>query len=56
MLTQARKELIDRTFEALAGIRRAIVHVYNSTSTVQREQVFRATRKEIIQIAVNVEL
>ncbi len=53
VLTQARKELIDRTFESLAGIKRAIVHVYNSTSTVQREQVFRATRDEIVQIAVN---
>ena len=53
VLTQARKELIDRTFDALAGVRRAVVHVYNSTSTVQREQVFRATRDEIIQIAVN---
>jgi 2-isopropylmalate synthase len=53
VLTQARKELIDRTFAALEGVKRAIVHVYNSTSTVQREQVFRASREEIIQIAVN---
>ena len=40
VLTQARPELIEKTFEALKGARRAIVHVYNSTSTVQREQVF----------------
>ncbi len=53
VLTQAREALIERTFEALQGIRRAVVHVYNSTSTVQREQVFRATREEIIGIAVN---
>ena len=53
VLTQARKPLIDRTFESLKGIKRAVVHVYNSTSTVQREQVFKATRDEIITIAVN---
>ncbi|HEY8521841.1 MAG TPA: 2-isopropylmalate synthase [Gammaproteobacteria bacterium] len=53
VLTQARRELIERTFEALRGVKRAIVHVYNSTSPVQREQVFRASREEIIGIAVN---
>jgi 2-isopropylmalate synthase len=53
VLTQARRELIDRTFEALRGVKRAIVHVYNSTSPVQREQVFDATKEEIIAIAVN---
>jgi 2-isopropylmalate synthase len=53
VLTQARKDLIDKTFAALAGVKRAIVHVYNSTSTVQREQVFKASKDEIIQIAVN---
>src|SRR5690606_32080563 len=53
VLTQARRDLIDRTFDALAGARRAIVHVYTSTSPVQREQVFRATRDEVIGIAVN---
>ena len=53
VLTQARRELIDRTFEALRGVKRAIVHVYNSTSPVQREQVFKANRDEIIAIAVN---
>jgi 2-isopropylmalate synthase len=53
VLTQARRELIERTFEALRGVRRAVVHVYNSTSPVQREQVFRASREEIVSIAVN---
>jgi 2-isopropylmalate synthase len=52
VLTQARPELIERTFEALKGARRAIVHVYNSTSTVQREQVFNLDRQGIIDIAV----
>jgi 2-isopropylmalate synthase len=53
VLTQARKDLIDKTFAALEGVKRAIVHVYNSTSTVQREQVFKMSREEIIGIAVN---
>ena len=53
VLTQARRELIERTFESLRGIKRAIVHVYNSTSPVQREQVFKAGKEEIIRIAVN---
>jgi 2-isopropylmalate synthase len=53
VLTQARRELIERTFEALEGVERAIVHVYNSTSPVQREQVFCASREAIRQIAVN---
>jgi 2-isopropylmalate synthase len=53
VLTQARKDLIDKTFAALKGVKRAIVHVYNSTSTVQREQVFKMSRDEIIEIAVN---
>jgi 2-isopropylmalate synthase len=53
VLTQARKDLIDKTFAALEGVQRAIVHVYNSTSTVQREQVFKASKEEVIQIAVN---
>lgn len=52
VLTQARRELIDRTFEALRGVKKAVVHVYNSTSPVQREQVFDASREDIIQIAV----
>lgn len=53
VLTQARPELIERTFEALKGARRAILHVYNSTSTVQREQVFGLDRQGIIDIAVS---
>ncbi|KZY87411.1 2-isopropylmalate synthase [Oleiphilus sp. HI0081] len=52
VLTQARPELIERTFESLKGARRAIVHVYNSTSTVQREQVFKLGKQGIIDIAV----
>jgi 2-isopropylmalate synthase len=52
VLTQAREHLIDRTFEALRGARRAIVHVYNSTSTLQREVVFKMDREGIRQIAV----
>ncbi|MEX2474849.1 2-isopropylmalate synthase [Marinobacter sp.] len=52
-LTQARPELIERTYEALRGARKAIVHVYNSTSTVQREQVFGLDRAGIREIAVN---
>ncbi|MDK9557600.1 2-isopropylmalate synthase [Marinobacter sp. M216] len=52
VLTQARPELIERTYEALQGARRAIVHVYNSTSTVQREQVFGLDRAGIRDIAV----
>ncbi len=53
VLTQAREELIARTFESLVSAKRAIVHVYNSTSTVQREQVFKMSRDEIKQIAVS---
>lgn len=53
VLTQARKELIERSFESLQGATKAIMHVYNSTSTVQREQVFKMSRTEIKQIAVD---
>lgn len=53
VLTQARPALIERTFEALKGARRAVVHVYNSTSTVQREQVFKLDKQGIIDIAVS---
>ncbi|MEM9254507.1 MAG: 2-isopropylmalate synthase [Pseudomonadota bacterium] len=52
VLTQARPDLIEKTFAALRGARRVIVHVYNSTSTVQREQVFDLDRQGIIDIAV----
>lgn len=53
VLVQAREELIDRTFKALKGVRRAVVHLYNSTSTVQRKHVFGMERQGIIDIAVN---
>ncbi|MET0533359.1 MAG: 2-isopropylmalate synthase [Steroidobacter sp.] len=53
VLTQARAELIARTFESLRGARRAIVHFYNSTSTVQRRVVFGLDRAGITEIAVN---
>ncbi|MGB6451768.1 MAG: 2-isopropylmalate synthase [Steroidobacteraceae bacterium] len=52
VLTQARPELIERTLEALRGVRRAIVHLYNSTSAVQRRVVFNLDRAGITAIAV----
>ena len=52
VLTQAREHIIRKTFEALKGVKNAIVHVYNSTSLSQREQVFRKSKEEILQIAV----
>src|ERR1700730_10874591 len=52
VLTQARPELIARTYESLKGVRRAIVHVYNSTSTTQRRVVFKLDRAGIVDIAV----
>lgn len=51
VLTQARPELIQRTFESLKGARKAILHVYNSTSVVQREKVFKTDKAGIIKIA-----
>src|ERR1700704_2491830 len=51
-LTQARPELIARTYESLRGARRAIVHVYNSTSIAQRRVVFRTDRAGIVDIAL----
>jgi len=53
VLTQAREHIIKKTFEALDGVKNAIVHVYNSTSVAQREQVFRKSKDEIKEIAVN---
>lgn len=53
VLTQCREELIDRTFESIEGIRNVIVHIYNSTSVLQRDVVFNMEKDEIIQIAVN---
>jgi 2-isopropylmalate synthase len=52
VLTQSRADLITRTFESLRGARRAIVHLYNSTSTLQRRVVFKLDRAGIIDIAV----
>ena len=53
VLVQAREELIVRSFEALRGAKRAVMHVYNSTSTVQRERVFGKDRAGITAIARN---
>src|SRR6187402_3824561 len=52
VLTQAREELINRTYESLKGAKRAIVHLYNSTSVLQRDVVFRTDKQGIIDIAV----
>ena len=52
VLTQAREHIIAKTFEALDGAKSAIVHLYNSTSVAQREQVFKKSKEEIIQIAI----
>ncbi|MBE6875889.1 MAG: 2-isopropylmalate synthase [Ruminococcus sp.] len=52
VLTQSREHIIAKTFEALKGCKHAIVHLYNSTSVAQREQVFRKSKQEIIDIAV----
>ena len=53
VLTQCREELIERTFASLAGAHRAVVHFYNSTSTLQRRVVFGMDRAGIVDIAVN---
>ena len=53
VLTQAREHIIRKTFEAVKGAPRAIIHVYNSTSLSQREQVFRKSKEEIRKIAVD---
>ena len=52
VLTQCREELLDRTFEAIEGIKQVVVHIYNSTSTLQRDVVFGMEREQIIDIAV----
>lgn len=52
VLTQSREHIIRKTFESLRGAKKAIVHLYNSTSLAQREQVFRKSKDEIIDIAV----
>lgn len=51
VLTQSREHIIRKTFESLQGVNKAIVHLYNSTSVAQREQVFRKSKEEIIEIA-----
>ncbi|HJD36985.1 MAG TPA: 2-isopropylmalate synthase [Candidatus Blautia ornithocaccae] len=53
VLTQAREHIIKKTFEAVKGAKNVIVHVYNSTSLAQREQVFRKSKEEIKKIAVD---
>ena len=52
VLTQSREHIIAKTYEALKGCKHAIVHLYNSTSVAQREQVFKKSKQEIIDIAV----
>ena len=51
VLTQSREHIIRKTFDALVGAKKAVVHLYNSTSFAQRQQVFRMTEDEIVQIA-----
>ena len=53
VLVQCREHLVKRTFEALDGVKNAIVHIYNSTSTLQREVVFKKGKEEIRQIAID---
>ncbi len=53
VLTQAREHIIRKTFDAVKGAPKVVVHVYNSTSVPQREQVFRKSKEEIAQIAEN---
>ena len=52
VLTQAREHLITQTFKSIKGAKDVIVHLYNSTSTLQREVVFRMGKQEIIDLAV----
>lgn len=52
VLTQAREHIIAKTFEAIDGAKHAVVHLYNSTSVAQREQVFKKSKEEIIKIAI----
>lgn len=53
VLTQSREHIIKKTFEAIDGAKNAVVHLYNSTSVAQREQVFRKSKEEIIKIATD---
>src|SRR6202046_4865891 len=52
VLVQAREDLIERTFESLAGAKKVIIHMYNSTSPAQRRVVFGMSREEIVKVAV----
>ena len=52
VLTQAREHIIRRTFEAVKGAKNAVIHLYNSTSYAQREQVFKKSKEEVLKIAV----
>lgn len=52
VLTQAREHIIKKTFKALEGAKKSVVHVYNSTSIAQREQVFKKSKKDIMKIAI----
>ena len=52
VLVQAREELIERTIQSLVGARKAIIHLYNSTSPAQRRVVFRMSKEQIVQVAV----
>lgn len=52
VLTQAREHIIKKTFEAVKGAPKAVIHVYNSTSVAQREQVFKKSKEEVKQIAI----
>ena len=53
VLTQAREHIIEKTIEALDGAKNAIVHLYNSTSTLQRQVVFKKSQEEIKQLAID---
>ena len=53
VLTQAREHLIKKTYESVAGAKEAVVHLYNSTSTLQRRTVFQMSKKEIMELAVH---
>lgn len=52
VLTQSREHIIEKTFQSLAGIKKAVVHLYNSTSTLQRDVVFHKNKNEITELAV----
>ncbi len=53
VLTQSREHIIKKTFEALEGVKKAVVHLYNSTSTLQRDVVFKMSKQEVKQLAVD---